>query len=165
MAKVMNVVFGVGIAIILFLVVILGIKTFYPEPTYDSYKCVYPQIAPCTPGTSATECAAQETAARADYEICSKKYQDARKIYDRNVFIISSLFGLIAIIIGFVIFFFSDFTNISAGVASSGLALMIYGFMVGWDGADDVLKFSVGLILAFVIIIFAVMANNKHRSE
>ena len=37
MVKVMNVVFGIGIAIIVFLVVILGIKVFYNEPVYEDY--------------------------------------------------------------------------------------------------------------------------------
>jgi hypothetical protein len=37
MAKVMNAVFGIGIAVIIFIVVLLGIQAFYPEPKYDKY--------------------------------------------------------------------------------------------------------------------------------
>ena len=45
----MNVVFGIGIAVILYLLVLQGIKAFYPDPTMMEFNCsslsypVYPE--------------------------------------------------------------------------------------------------------------------------
>ena len=62
--KVMNVVFGIGIAVILFIVVMLGTQVFYSEPLYEDYcnYSMYPQqvyvygIELCNDNMSVKEC-------------------------------------------------------------------------------------------------------------
>ena len=52
--------------------------------------------------------------------------------------------------------------NIAAGTAFAGLVLIIWGFMRGWQGTGDVLKFVVALIVAVLFVYFAVVVNKRY---
>ena len=39
--------------------------------------------------------------------------------------------------------------------------MIFYGFMRGWQGTGDILKFIVALIVADIFIVFAVMVNKR----
>lgn len=166
----MNVVFGIGIAVLLFIVVLLGIRAFYPAPTWDKFNCTYPELKPyfgCTDNMTIAQCntlqAAQENSeTQRKYDECSQRFNDADKAYGKIVFFITFIIGMIAVIISI---FLLSMTNISAGVAFSGLTLIIYGFIRGWQATNDILKFITSIIAAAIIIIFAVRINRKYKKR
>ena len=99
---------------------------------------------------------------QAYYDACNKEYQDVDKTYGKNVFIINNIFGIAAVIASLFLF---SMINIAAGTAFAGLALIIWGFMRGWQGTGDVLKFVVALIVAVLFIIFAVIVNRRYSKK
>lgn len=168
MSKAINIALGIGIAIILVLVVTLGIKTFYPVPQYDTY---------CGTNLYSLDNQASCTAAGGQWKQgtgpdsvgqcqpttgCSDQYNKANTNYGRNVFFISNIIGLFLVIISL---FLMSMMNISAGIAFSGIALVVYGYIVGWQGTDDIWKFSVGVVIAILLIISAVIVNKKFQQK
>lgn len=175
MARVMNTVFGIGIAVILFIVVMLGTQVFYKEPIYETFcnYSMYPTPVSiygmdlCSDNMSVRECniLIKEKQPIVDkqqayYTECQNKYNDASKVYGKNVFIINNIAGITAIVVSMFLF---SMVNIAAGVAFAGLALIIGGFMMGWQGIGDVLKFVVALIVAGIFITFAVIVNKRYN--
>ena len=172
--KVMNVVFGIGIAVILFIVVMLGTQVFYSEPLYEDYcnYSMYPQqvsvygIDLCSDNMSVRECnlLIKEKQPifdkqQAYYNECQTKYNNASRVYGKNLFIINNIAGIIFVVISLYLF---GMVNIAAGTAFAGLTLIIYGFMRGWQGTGDILKFIVALIVATLFIVFAVVVNKRY---
>lgn len=176
MAKVMNTVFGIGIAIILFIVVMLGTQVFYPEPSYDEFNCsrfdkplaIYDYYS-CPENITVKECnllikngTLINEENQKESQACYTRFNDAQKVYGKNLFIVNNIIGIILVIISLFLF---SMTNIAAGTAFAGLALIIYGFMRGWQGTGDVLKFIVSLIVTILFIIFAVIVNKRYSSK
>ncbi|MBR9681727.1 MAG: hypothetical protein GOV00_02925 [Candidatus Altiarchaeota archaeon] len=170
MAKAMNTVFGIGIAILIFIVAMLGINVFYPVPDIDDFNCSefrVEKLAPCADNLTVGECNAltsQRTLAldNTEYQECWDRFDDARDTYSTNFFLISNILGFIAIIVSMFLF---SMTNIAAGTAFSGLALIVFGFMVGWQHTDDVVKFIISLIITAVVIKFAVIVNRRYDQQ
>jgi len=165
MAKVMNVVFGIGIAVLIFIVVLLGIQAFYPAPTWENFNCTYPEMSKpyygCSDNMTIAQCNSLQTpqvnpAEQRKYDECNQRFQEADKTYGKVVFFAAFIIGMIAVIISM---FLLNMTNIAAGVAFSGLVLIIYGFIRGWSATNDTLKFVTSIIAAIVVIIFAVRVN------
>ena len=177
MAKVMNIVFGIGIAVILFIVVMLGTQVAYKAPVYEDFCnssyydkpiAVYDSTI-CSDNITVKECNAivkekQTTFDKQQEEMdkCQKAFMEADKVYGKNIFIINNIAGIIAVIVSLFLF---SMVNIAAGVSFSGLALIIYGFMRGWQGTGDVLKFIVALIVAVLFVIFAVFVNKRYNKK
>ena len=175
MAKVMNSVFGIGIAVILFIVVMLGTQVFYKEPMHTDY-CNYSYFDKPVPIYDSTICSDNITVRECnalikekqntfdiqqkEMERCQTEYEAAMKIYGKNLFIINNIVGIIFVIVSLFLF---SMVNIAAGTAFAGLVLIIYGFMRGWQGTGDILKFIVGLIVAILFIAFAVIVNRKYN--
>jgi len=173
MAKVMNTVFGIGIAFILFMVVMLGTQVFYKEPVYNCssyydnpvYSC---DLSSCPGNMTVSQCNAlvkipivNETAQK-ELEACSKKFEEKSQVYGKNLFIINNIAGIALVIASLFLF---GMVNIAAGTAFAGLALIIYGFMRGWQGTGDVLKFIVALVVAGLFITFAVIVNKRYSKS
>ncbi|MBR9689300.1 MAG: hypothetical protein GOV01_00150 [Candidatus Altiarchaeota archaeon] len=165
MAKVMNVVFGVGIAIMIFIVALLGIEVFYPRPDIADFGCNdirAPKLTPCTENMTVGECRDLEFQQMIDQENsqeskdCWDLYDSARDDYNRDFFLITAVLGFIAIIGSMYMF---SMINIAAGTTSSGLALIVFGFMVGWQSTNDSIKFIVSIIITMVVVKFAIIVN------
>jgi hypothetical protein len=176
MAKVMNTVFGIGIAVILFILVMLGTQVFYKEPMVDgaAFNCTYLEVRPvyfssmesCYDNMTVRECrdviknqTIVNDADQKKVNDCWQRFNDAQKVYGKNLFIINSIVGIILVILSLFLF---SMTNIAAGSAFAGLALIIYGFMRGWQGTGDVLKFIVALFVAILFIVLAVIVNKRY---
>ncbi|MEM4605986.1 MAG: hypothetical protein QW103_03065 [Candidatus Pacearchaeota archaeon] len=173
MVKVMNAAFGIGIAVILFIVVVLGIQVFYKTPTlekicpdYNKPLYYYPDFNSCNETISVKECkewlknqTAFDTERDKQLQECYKKFDEENKNYRKNVFIITSLIGIIFVLASLYLI---SLTNIAAGSAFSGIVLIIYGFARGWQGTGDTLKFVVSLLVAILFVLAALKLNNKH---
>ena len=174
MAKVMNIVFGIGNAVILFIVVMLATQLFYKAPVYEDFcntsyydkpVVVYDSTI-CSDNITVKECNAlvkekQTTFDKQQEEAtkCQKAFLEAENIYGKKIFVINNIAGIIAVIVSLFLF---SMINIAAGVSFSGLALIIYGFMRGWQGTGDVLKFIVALVVAILFVVFAVFVNKRY---
>jgi hypothetical protein len=177
----MNAIFGIGIAVIIFIVALLGIRAFYPEPQYSTYCNDSIYSTPAMPTMSFSDCSQNITVAecnaligkntdyisynkKIDLEMqeCNTKYNDANKAYGKIFFIIASILGLIAIIVAY---FLLDILSLSAGIAMSGIVLIIVAFSRGWNDTNDILKFVVGLVIAIVIIFLTLKVNKQLSNE
>jgi len=174
----MNVVFGIGIAILVFIVVMLGTQVFYPEPMYEDYcnQSMYAQpigiydYTMCADNITVGTCRLQIQNSsqkffdkqNAEQMKCNTDYQEASKVYGKNLFVINNIAGIIAVVISLFLF---SMVNIAAGTAFAGLILIIYGFMRGWQGTGDVLKFIVAIIVTSLFVIFAVRVNRRYQKE
>lgn len=177
MAKVMNIFFGIGIAVIVYVVALLGIQTFYPAPMMDDYNCTYAtypakmnsDLQGCTTEMTVGECINYRSnltviydREQEKYDECYQKFNDAEKSYNRNFFIITNLIGIIAIIVASL---FIGMINISAGVSFAGLFLIIWGFIRGWNSIGNGTKFVVAIIIAVLIIWLGIRLNKKSKKK
>ncbi|MBN1156008.1 hypothetical protein JXA85_00185 [Candidatus Woesearchaeota archaeon] len=165
MVKVLNAVFGIGIAVVVYIVVLLGIQAFYPEPEYESfcnetmdsrYEDPINTFMKCPDNITVGECRALMDEKSDDK--CWDEYDEAEKVYSKNFFVIASILGVILVVIAF---FLLNTTNISAGVACAGIVLILWAFMRGWESTDPKVKFITGMGIAAVVITLAVIVNKK----
>lgn len=169
----MNVVFGIGVAVILFIVALLGTQVFYKAPVYDDYCNVSYYSKPvmiydyysCPENITVKQCnlLIKNSTTYTDeqnriMQECNDKFNTANKNYGQNIFIIMNVLGIIAVIVSLFLF---SLMNIAAGVGFAGLAMIFYGFMRGWPSTGDTLKFVVALIVAALFITFAVIVNRR----
>ena len=147
MAKVLNGVFGIGIAVVIYIVVLLGIQAFYPTVEYSDYcnESFYAKpmkdIYSCGDNITVEECKAiiqNQDYSQEEYNKCYQEYDEARENYNKNFFIIATLIGTLTIIIAYLLL---SLTNISAGIACSGIVLILWGFMRGWENTNNMTKF------------------------
>lgn len=169
MAKVLNAVFGIGIAVVLYILVLLAIQAFYPEVRYEEFCNVSTMNMPelsgfekCADNITVGECRTTILGGEKEQQQCSLDFDKANKAYNKNFFIIASILGSIIIIVAF---FLMNIISISAGVACSGIVLVMWAFIRGWQSTNDKVKFVVGLIIAAIIITLAVLVNKRLAKE
>ncbi len=83
-----------------------------------------------------------------------REYDSAMSVYNRDVFIIANVVGIIVFIVGFWLIFVTALPtqSVPIGVMIAGLWSIIYGYARGWGSIDDRLKFFVGLVVAALVI-------------
>jgi heme/copper-type cytochrome/quinol oxidase subunit 4 len=160
--KIVNIVLGLGTAIILGSLITLGIKAFYPEPvapTYPNLSVAYPNPAPSIPCD--VKCKQQEDAAyqadqarQATYNQEQATYDTGMKVYDRNLFIVANIVGIIIFLFAFWLLFATSIVaqSVPIGIMIAGLYSIMYGYAGGWGSVDDKLKFFIGLVIALLVI-------------
>ena len=176
--KTINIVLAIGTLIILGALIVLGIKAFYPEPVSPDYNAymgtqpTYPPAAPCA--VNDAQCKQQmaaynaaQTAQQNAYNTAQTAYDNTMKVYNRNLFIIANIVGIIVFIGGFLIVLYGGLIGQGApvGIMMAGLWGIIYGYMRGWNSIDDRLKFFVGLVVALLVIggsIWLIQRRQKH---
>lgn len=174
MSKVLSAVYGIGIAVVLYVTMLLGIQAFYPEPDYEAYcdttvRYAEPYYAfeGCTDDMTVAQCRDQNVNQKdnsAEWQKCQEAYEKANESYGRNFFILASTLGVIALIVAFYLLVgitSMSITNISAGVACAGIVMVLWAFIRGWDSTDDIVKFIVGLVIAVIVITLSVMLNKR----
>ncbi len=154
--KIINLILGLGTAIIVGFLIYLGIQTFYPEPKYPLYDYNTTSYVKCAPNDQNCfdQVDLQQKEHQTELESQMKAYQDQSDAYGRNFFIIANIVGLLVFIGGFLLLFVSSMASRSVpiGIMLAGIAAIINGYMRGWGGTDDKIKFAVGLIIAIVVI-------------
>jgi hypothetical protein len=152
MTKVMNVIFGIGIAIILFSLTLLGFHAFYPSPEYDDFCERGQEILRLEQNITEEEITEQEE--------CEGEFDNARDNWSRNIFIIAIITGIIVVSASLALL---SMISISAGTAMAGIGTIIYGFIVGFDGTSDILRFIIGVVVTAIIITYAVIIHKKSK--
>ena len=176
--KIVNIILGIGTTIIMGSLIVLGIAAFYPSPVAPDYGTM---VAPAPPPPVATPCAAGDTAcagamkqyqaeqqAKEDaFNQAQTMYQDAMRVYDRNLFIIGNLLGVAIFAAGFWLFFASWMSarGVPVGIMLAGLWGIMYGYGKGWGSVDDQLKFFIGLIVAVFVIGGSVWLVNRYERQ
>lgn len=139
---------------ILSTLLILGLRVFIPS--LDAPQC-FNDYEKCAIGDQA--CYDRQR------QECQKKqdeYFEAHKEYAGKIFIAANISGLVILLVGIAIFAFGLGTNIAAGIILAGAFGIVYGYIWGWQGPDDVLKFGVGAVVALVVIGGGVLVNRMH---
>ncbi len=164
-----------GIVIVTNLFFAYSIKVFYPEPKYNNF-CEEKQVRIIPESKeSCLEVGGQwtddkyiqkglprsgevfvpviETERKGycdpDYT-CRQKYQDARELYERNVFVTLVILGAILIIGSF---FVAGFEAVSLGLSLAGVLSLIIGTTRYWSAMDDYLRVII-LALALAALIY-----------
>lgn len=176
MSKVLSAVFGIGIAVVVYVSMLLGIQAFYPAPQYDDfcdeetrYSEPFFGYEGCSDEMTLGECRKQISegeGGKKEMQKCNEDWNAANEIYSKNFFIIASILGVLAVLISFFIFIrvtSITVTNITAGIACSGIVMILFAFMRGWQSTDDKLKFVVGLIIAAIVITLSVILNKRDK--
>ncbi|MDD5431245.1 MAG: hypothetical protein PHP03_03430 [Candidatus Pacebacteria bacterium] len=164
MKAIINLILGIGTAVILSSLIVLGIKAFHAEPVmpeYNDYSFKAMPSAYITCDKADTVCTAaqikyyeEQRAQQEKFDKENKIYQDEMKIYNRDVFIIANIVGIIIFIVGFLILFNTAIVSqsVPVGIMISGLYGIIYGYARGWNSTNDQLKFFIGLAIAVLVI-------------
>lgn len=128
----------IAIAIIFALFVGHGIDTFYEAPEYEDYCDRF--VEPL--GKNITEFEREQ-------KDCWDEYDLVREPYERNVFIITLIIGLIAVVIGGL---FMKVESVSSGIMAGGVLTLIYGTMRYWGDMHKYLRFTILTIVLIVLI-------------
>jgi len=170
MAKINQVLLGIGIAIILALFVGYGIHSFYPSPKWEDFcnESMYTAKMPSPErATTKQECldaggkwnsyeapdknGTVETSGYCDqYYTCQKDFEAASEPYNKIVFIVTLILGISAVLAGGL--FLKKVLSVSSGVMGGGILTIIYGTIRYWGNMPDKLRFIVlGLVLGILI--------------
>ncbi|MGM5482545.1 MAG: hypothetical protein ACQESF_03720, partial [Nanobdellota archaeon] len=80
---------------------------------------------------------------------CRKEYNEAKNAYNKNVFLLAALIGLIGLVIGGI---FLKVETVGIGIMGGSILTIIYGVIRYWGEAPDILRFSIlGVVLASLI--------------
>lgn len=162
-----------AIAIMFALIIGVGIDTFYESPRYEDYcnATIYPKYVPPASNVDCAKfyeqhrqqidmCYQSEGQPIFDYtnegcevfkecDMCSKEFNTANKIYNRNVFFITVPIGLAAIIGG--VYWAVEFMG--SGLMFGGILIVIYGTARYFSDMNKYTRFLT-LVIEFIVLIF-----------
>ncbi len=157
----------VAIALLFALFIGYGIEVFHKAPDFDACYRTQPEYP-----INETDCKAMNgtwmmPTVPADQEMakekvptpigycnyvdpCSTKLQGQQEKHDRIVFIVSLIFGVLALVTMLLL----KMEIISTGISAGGILLLLYGTVRYWQYAHDVLRFTlIGIALAILIYV------------
>ncbi len=158
-SKIKQILLAVGIMVIFNFFVFYGIEAFYDSPEYQDF-------CPDRPFPVMNE--TQETCESAGgywnppmcpsgekcqgycdmYYKCQKEFDAARKPYERNVFVISMVIGILTILVSL----FLPLESVSSGFMAGGVIVLIVGVIRYWNDLNEVLRFVIlGIVLAILV--------------
>jgi hypothetical protein len=157
----------IGIIVVSNLFINYAITLVYPTPEYNKY-CPQKQVNPAIPDENSCVAIGGQWTANAEPVIkkdgvagycnenftCSQKYEDTRKVYERNVFIILVVAGVILVVGGML-------TTIGGSVltwslAWSGILSFIVASVRYWSAAGNWLRVLILFIALSALIYVAV---------
>jgi len=172
--------YSLVVAILFVLVVILGMRTFYDEPDYPDYPIYqggyqggpplgaekgiycdalrdvcYVQGVETTPELEATLSDAEKSYLKDQREFAQaqRDFENERKDYFRNVFMIATALGVAAI--GAALFlFFRRVEAMPLGLLLGGIGVVIYGWIESARGPDE----AVGTAPLFAVVAVGLVA-------
>ncbi len=169
-----NLLIGIAITILSFLVIFTGIQTFYPSPEYDDFcSQTKPPLVPKNQTLCAQdvkECPDGSYVSRdpnndceffpceSEQEKCYEQYKNARTKHSKNIFIITIILSLILLTIGATFF---KLNNVSSGIMGGGIITLLYGAFSYWPNAENLARFIISLIGLSILIGFTYWMNKK----
>ncbi len=156
-----NVILAISIALVSVFFVAYAIQAVYPAPKYSDF---------CDDGKSnsifinnSEDCETnggmwkdysdmnvdgkKDGYCNRDY-YCSEEYNEVRDVYERNVFIINLVLGIVIIVASLLL----TVESVSTGFMAGGAILLVYGTIRYWSDLSNVLKTLVlGIVLGILI--------------
>lgn len=142
----------VGIVIVLNMFFNYALSLVYPEPKYENWFPVQQVTEPITTKESCLSVGGQwtgtdkiravETNEKVPDGYCDpdftkrEAYNDARDLYNRNVFIILSVLGIIALILGVLL----AHATLGAALAWGGVLSLVIASARYWSASDTIVK-------------------------
>lgn len=88
---------------------------------------------------------------------CQKGFESGQKVYNRNIFIVLLVLGVLSIALGFV---FAGLSAVSIGLSLGGVLSLIIGSMRYWSDMNDIVRV---LVLAAALGVLIWLAVKKIR--
>ncbi|MBN1377185.1 hypothetical protein JW949_02525 [Candidatus Woesearchaeota archaeon] len=150
-SKIKKNILSISIMIIFVLFIGYGIETFYSSPKYYDF-CNYSRFYDEMDYKDLNDSASIK-----EQEACFNEYDNVREIYNRNVFIITLIIGLSALLAGALIL---QSESVSSGIMGGGILTIIYGTLVFWGNMSKYIRF---IILAFVLALLIWLGYKKFK--
>ena len=165
----------IGIVIVLNLFFNYAISLVYKSPQYDAY-CPTTQVTPVLDSQKSCVDAGGQWNPNAYYgkpsvpgEVqpagycdpqytCRKSFEEASKIYDRNVFVALVILGALSVLVGS---FFKGNDVISQSLSIGGVLSFIIASMRYWSYANDSIRV---IILALALLLLFWIAYKKFKN-
>ena len=176
-SKAKQVILSIAIALVLVFFVAYGMNVFYESPKYQDF-CDDPRVPKLVGEELVNESVCLENGGRwtprnypcleddlrcpdgfcdQDFE-CREEYQQEREVYNRNVFITSSILGLAIVILGVLL----KLESVSVGIMGGGALLIVYGTIRYWGELGKYIRLVIlGLVLAALICLGYKKFRNK----
>jgi len=139
---------AIAIAILFAIFINLGVSTFYPGPDFENFKpedCLDERVP--KPVQLEGEPIEYETREEC-FEWSNDSFQNSKNKYERNVFIILIIGGIIGIVLGVVL----TVSSVAAGLLYGGILTLFIAVVRYWGNLQDYARFIiVGIALAFLI--------------
>ncbi len=190
MINIKNLVLGIGIFIVFMFLLHNGIRAFYEYPEYNDFCTLgrlqgyYPDKAIPAIAQNCTfpkelrdaeqQCYAGEgqpiyeydeygcTISVKECDYCQKEYNDTMKTYNKNVFVVALIAGILILLTGYLIL---SVEPVGSALMASGIGAIIYGTIVNWENLGNLGRFLL-LLLAFVLLVWiALRLNRKEKSK
>ena len=187
--KFKNIVLGIGIFIIFMFLLHNGIRAFYDIPKYEDFcgqgrfQGYYPEKpvpaypSNCTYSKQLREAEQQcyDNGGQPVYEYddngcyvsvkecdyCNKEFTEAMKIYNKNVFVIALVVGIIVLLTGYLIL---TVEPVGSALMASGIGAIMYGTITNWENLGNIGRFLL-LLLAFILLIWIALKINKESKK
>lgn len=180
--NVKNLVLGLGIFIVFLLMLFFGIETFYPSPKWDKFcnQSIYTQPMPYgkldgsyyNPSLEeqANSCVNQKGTPIYQYNstgyptsikecnMCQKEFDEAISSYDKKVFLISLIAGIIVFLIGYTIL---SIEPVGSSLMAGGIGAIVIGTARNWQNLSSIWRFLI-LLAALVLLIWIALRMNKN---
>ena len=178
--KILNFIIGLAIVIVLSGLFTLGVRAFYllPEPPA---RVIISSPPDCSYWEEKEKCAEELKTWEKRFDITTieyrslvekynkevDEYEQKVKTHNRNIFIIGNIAGILFFIAGFILIRLPVKTALAVGIGIilSGLYAIIMGYSVGWNSADDRLKFFIGLIIAVILIGGSLLIGKRWKNK
>lgn len=186
--NVKNLVLGIGIFVVYLLVLNYGIQAFYPQPQYDDFcggKFPYYDGMYYEPNSNVTctrtptpqeqnACIEQEGMLVPDSfdsngctltfkcDLCNVEYNDASKDYSQRVFIISIIFGILTLLVGYAIL---TIEPVGSALMASGVGALVYGSMNNWQNLSTIWRFLLLLAALILLVWIAIRLNTPSKNK
>jgi hypothetical protein len=152
-----HIILAIAIAFIFVFFASYAIQSFYPAPEYDEYcedkpTAIIQDRATCESedGTwNSYDSPKGDLDGYCDfYSKCQEEYEAVRDPYERNVFIVNVIIGILVLVLSFLL----SVEAVSSGFMFGGVIMLIYGTTRYWGNLSNVLRTIVlGLALGILV--------------
>jgi len=154
----------ISIALVLVFFVAYAIESIYPSPKWEDYcgdrdkgsgSKTYLNQSSCeanggrwNPYIGRPSLPSGETGFCDAHYTCQKEYDNDKEIYERNIFFVNLVFGLIILGVSFML----AVEVVSNGLMSAGAILIVYGTLRNWSNLSSVWRTIMLGFALFVLI-------------
>lgn len=167
----------IAIAVLSLLVITLGIEAFYKSPKYDDFCKMNPEpyreqipgkVCDYSQSNEEYQCSLNKGMPTYEFEkdgcrkykecnYCNKNFEEVQKPYDRTVFIVHVIAGVILILMG--MYFKLDF--VGTGFIYGGILNILTGVIRYFSEMSPIIRFVTVLIALIIVVFVAVKKLGK----